>query len=194
MQKIEITGNLGSDAEFRSENGNEFVTFSVGVTERFKKQDGTEVENTTWHSCVMNGRQEKLMPYLKRGTRVYVRGDQKLRVFNSAKNHCMMAGSSISVREVELIGAKAELVPMQLCDSNGVLYTTAKFYWVQPVNGNPVPSVLFNPRNVDEKYNVDGNGFVTPVSANSTVVNVSTDAAPKADGTNNTADDNVEVY
>ena len=190
MQKIEITGNLGADAEFRSENGNEFVTFSVGSTEKFKKQDGTEVENTTWHSCVFNGRQEKLLPFLKRGTRVFVRGDQKLRVYNSAKNHCIMAGSSISVKELELIGAKAEQVPLQLCDEHGVLYTTAKFYWVQPVNGEKVPAKLFNPKNLSEVYNVNDNGFVVPAVSDSSVNNAQSEEQTE----NGQNYENVEVY
>lgn len=159
MQKIEITGNLGADAEFRSENGSEFVTFSVGVTERFRKSDGTEVETTTWHSCVMGGSQEKLLPWLKRGSRVFVRGDQRLRVFNSAKNHCMMAGSSISVREVELLGAKSDDVPRQLCDGNGIVFDVVKCYWVRGFSGQS-EGVLVNPRRVEEVFRVDANGFV----------------------------------
>lgn len=191
MQRLEITGNLGSDAEFRSENGNEFVTFSVGCSERYKKADGSDVENTTWHSCIMNGKQENLMPYLKRGTRVFVRGEQRLRVFNSAKNHTIMAGSSVNVREIELIGAKPELVPSQLCDENGMLYNVVKLYWVQNYEtSSGRPCVLFNPRRTDEQYNMDANGFVVPVQYSADVI-----AGQENTRTDNTQkEENAEPY
>lgn len=168
MQKIELTGNLGSDAEYRNENGNEFIKFNVGVTERFTKQDGTKVEQVTWHSCVLNGRQENLLPYLKKGTRVFVRGDQRLRVFSSEKERTMKAGSNVSVRELELIGAKAEPVPGELCDDHGLLYKTVKYFWV-PANADGTrPSLLMNPKNLGERYLVDANGFLVLAATAST--------------------------
>ena len=168
MQKIELTGNLGSDAEYRNDNGNEFIKFNVGVTERFTRQDGTKVEQVTWHSCVLNGRQENLLPYLKKGTRVFIRGDQRLRVFSSEKERAMKAGSNVSVRELELIGAKAEPVPQQLCDGMGLLYTPVKYFWI-PANADGTrPSVLMNPKNIKERFNVDANGFIELADTTST--------------------------
>lgn len=189
MQKIELTGNLGSDAEYRNDNGNEFIKFNVGVTERFTKQDGTKVEQVTWHSCVLNGRQDNLLPYLKKGTRVFVRGDQKLRVFSSEKDRAMKAGSNVSVRELELIGAKAEPVPQQLCDEHGMLYSPVKYFWIPANEDGTRPTVLMNPKNTNERFNVDANGFIVLVapasSADSTEITQKEE--PKQE-------ENVEVY
>lgn len=162
MERIEITGNLGSDAEFRSESGNEYVKFNVGCTDRFVKADGSKVERVTWYSCILNGKQENLIPYLKKGTKVFIRGEQKLRVYSSEKDRAMKAGANVTVRELELIGGRSELVPLELCDSNGILYITQKYYWAEKPAHGEYPTELFNPRNLSERYIVDKNGFVTP--------------------------------
>lgn len=162
MERIEITGNLGSDAEFRSENGNEYVKFNVGCTDRFTKVDGSKVERVTWYSCILNGKQENLLPYLKKGTKVFIRGEQKLRIYSSEKDRAMKAGANVTVRELELIGGKSELVPHELCDKDGNLYRTQKYYWAEKPAMGEYPSELFNPRNLNERYIVDKNGFVIP--------------------------------
>lgn len=189
MERIEITGNLGADAEFRNENGNEFIKFNVGVTDRYEKQDGTTVERVTWYGCILNGRQEKLLPYLRKGTRVFVRGEQKLRVYSSEKDRAMKAGANVSVRELELIGGKPELVPAELCDENGLLYKTLKFYWVaKPADGN-YPKLLKNPRNTAEQFIVSKDGYITPMQ-----LAAAAPAETSATDSNQTEVENVEVY
>ena len=189
MERIEITGNLGSDAEFKSENGNEYVKFSVGCTDRFTKADGSKVERVTWYSCILNGRQENLLPYLKKGTKVFVRGEQKLRIYSSEKDRMMKAGANVTVRELELIGGKSELVPQELCDKDGLIYKTQKYYWAEKPAKGKYPSELYNPRNLAERYIVDKNGFVTP-----TLPEPQAAANQQADETTVQDEQNPEVY
>ena len=73
MQKIELIGNLGSDvnAEKFSEKG--FVRFRLACSRgpRSADDDGSR---TTWYTItayVSSG----VIPYLKKGARVFVRGD-----------------------------------------------------------------------------------------------------------------------
>lgn len=108
MLKLCVIGNLGADAELKNFNGRDCVSFRVAHTHKFTKADGTLVETTTWVSCLLNGRAEKLLPYLRKGQKVYVDGDAELRVYSSAKTHQMEAGISISVRNVELCGSNAQ--------------------------------------------------------------------------------------
>lgn len=189
MERIEITGNLGANAEFRNENGNEFVKFNVGCTDRYEKADGSKVERVTWYSCILNGRQEKLLPYLTKGTKVYVRGEIKLRVFSSEKDRMMKAGANVTVRELELIGGITEAVPRQLSDEKGLLYNTMKCYWIEKPATGIFPTMLQNPRNTAEKFNVDANGFVTPAKENS---QQATPETPEEQNQPN--EEHVEVY
>lgn len=189
MERIEITGNLGWDAEFRSENGNEYVKFNVGCTDRFTKADGSKVERVTWYSCILNGRQENLLPYLKKGTKVFIRGEQKLRIYSSEKERAMKAGANVTVRELELIGGKSELVPQELCDKDGIIYKTQKYYWAEKPSKGKYPSELYNPRNLSERYQVDKNGFVTPTQPEPLAT-----ANQQAEQVNDENEQTVEVY
>ena len=46
MNKLEVIGNLGADAEVKVENGKKFVSLSIADTRRRKKADGTTEEKT----------------------------------------------------------------------------------------------------------------------------------------------------
>ena len=105
MFKVEIIGNLGADAVVKSTNGSEFLTFRVAHTNKFTNKSTGEIrEETIWASCVINGRQESVLPYLKTGTKVYVRGNGSLQIYSSPKTRQMECGLSISVHELELCG------------------------------------------------------------------------------------------
>jgi len=69
MQKIQIVGNIGKDAEVRNlEGGKSVISFSVAVTEKYKDK-----ETTTWFNC-QKWNAENIGQYLKQGTKVYVEG------------------------------------------------------------------------------------------------------------------------
>ena len=56
----------------------------------------------------MNGDGGGLTPYLKKGTKVFVRGTPSFVVYSSPKTHKMETGVNLSVREVELCGGHQE--------------------------------------------------------------------------------------
>ena len=116
MLQTIIIGHLGADAEVKSANGREFVTFRIANTDKWTDDAGQVHEQTTWVDCIMNGR-PKVADYLKKGIQVYAAGSVSLRVYSSAKDRCMKAGITINVRSVELLGGKSDEVP-------GVLYRT----------------------------------------------------------------------
>lgn len=85
--EIEIVGNIGNDAVLKEMNGRKVLNFSVAHSERYKKQDGTLVENTTWLNCSYWDA-EKIAPYLKKGTMVMVKGKPGVSVYqNKAGQH-----------------------------------------------------------------------------------------------------------
>lgn len=157
MLKCEIIGNLGADAQVKGENGKQFISFNVAHSDRWTDEAGTTHEQTQWVSCIINDVNTKVLPYLLKGKTVYVRGDARLRVFSSEKERRMVAGMTINVREIELLGGSTDEVPRQLITEQGLLVPTYKAYYIDPAMDNK-PTLLYD-RNM-QKYGVDANGFV----------------------------------
>ena len=100
MVQIEIIGNLGADVEKVNASGNVFYSFNVCDN---KKVNGQEVSQ--WYGCALNKPSDKLLPYLKKGQAVFVRGIPRYRIFDSAKYRCKMVAVDILVNEIQLVGA-----------------------------------------------------------------------------------------
>ena len=107
--KVEIIGNLGADAQLQEKNGNKFVAFRVANTDKWiDKSTGQVIESTQWISCTLNGDGGALLPYLKKGTKVFVRGNAQFVIFSSAKTRQMEVGVNLFVREIELCDGQKE--------------------------------------------------------------------------------------
>ena len=135
MFRAEIIGNLGADASVMESNGSKFVTMRIAHTDAYKDEQGNKHEKTVWVDATMNDVESKLLPYLKQGVKVFVRGNASLRVYSSPKDRCMKAGVTLSVREIELVGGSSDDVPRQLIDpATGMLYESQKYYWINRDN------------------------------------------------------------
>lgn len=109
MIKLELIGNLGIDAQLQVHNGNKFISFRVANTDKWTdKATGEIVSCTQWVSCTLNGDGGGLLPYLKKGTKVFVRGNAQFVIYSSPKTHQMEVGVNLFVREIELCGGKKE--------------------------------------------------------------------------------------
>ena len=129
MFKVEIIGNLGADAEIKESNGSKFVVMRVAHTSKYTDQNGQPHESTTWVDVTLNNAESKVIPFLKAGTKVFVRGNGDLRVYSSPKDRCMKAGLSVSALEIELCGGSNEMVPRELIvPETGALVKVNKFY------------------------------------------------------------------
>ena len=167
MFKGILIGNLGADAEIKDANGSKFVTMRIANTDKWKTESGEVKEKTTWVDVTYNNVDSAVVPFLKAGTKVYVRGSLSLRVYSSQKDRCMKAGAQIAASEIELCGGQSELVPRQLIvPESGALVDVTKYY-----QANVDTSKW---KNEDEGYLIDqkGNqytlvkgGWVAPVQA-----------------------------
>ena len=110
MLKIEIIGNLGADAERKSSAYGDFYTFNVGSNRKFTNSPGVLETRTDWVSCNVNHDITRVLPWLVKGQKVYVRGDVSTRVYEKNGQH--FAGLNCNVRELELVGQK-EAKPVQ---------------------------------------------------------------------------------
>lgn len=165
MFRVEIIGNVGADAEIKNANGNQFVSFRVAHTVKFTNQKGDEVEETSWIDCTMNNTQAKVIPYIKQGVKVFVRGNASLRVYSSKKDRMMKAGLKISVGEIELLGGLTDEVPRQVVvPETGALLAVTKHYWADPKElkiKKGGSKELLDVRG--HQYLMDFTGFIKPV-------------------------------
>lgn len=167
MLKVELIGNLGADAEVKDSQGNKFVAMRIAHSEKWKDQNQQEHERTIWVDATMNDTEAKVLPYLRQGVKVFVRGNASLRVYSSPKDKCMKAGLTISVREIELVGGQSEDVPRRLIDpQTAQLLDVTKHYWCNRNNAELADDVMYNL--VDERgrqYVMNKGGFVVPAAA-----------------------------
>lgn len=163
MFKIEVIGNLGADAQVKGENGKQFISFNVAHSDRWTDEAGTSHEQTQWVSCIINDTQAKVLPYLLKGKTVFVRGDARLRVFSSEKERRMVAGVTVNVREIELVGGKVDQVPSQLINNDGLVFPVYKAFYIDP-STNPMPTELHD-RSLN-KFAINEHGFVSVVQQN----------------------------
>lgn len=106
MIKMTVIGNIGADAVQRETNGRKYTTFNVAVSTKYKNQDGTEMERTTWISCARDG-QSPIDQWLKRGRQVYVEGTPSVSMFTDNQGHpnCNL---KLAVHRIELLGGRDE--------------------------------------------------------------------------------------
>ena len=128
MIKMEIIGNLGADAQMQVYNGNKYVSFRIANTDAWTDKSTGEIKKSTqWVSCSMNGDGGNILPYLKKGAKIFVRGNAQIVVYSSPKTHQMEAGVNLFVREIELCGgSKDEEQPQQTTPPKKAKHTEAK--------------------------------------------------------------------
>ena len=158
MFKTICVGHLCADGFTAEENGNKFTTFRVAHSELWTDAAGSVHESTQWIDCIMNDR-PKVCDYLLKGTTVYVSGNARLRCYSSEKARGFVAGVTIQVQSIELIGGKSDPVPARLYDSAGVMHDVTKFYHVDPTSLSQ--PILMNQQG--KQFAVDDNGWVLPI-------------------------------
>lgn len=99
MVSIEIIGNLGADVKKCENNGGTFFSFNVCDN---RKVGDKEV--SMWYGCTLSKVSEKLLPHLKKGQQVFVRGLPKYRIFDSKLHRCKMVAVDVLVSEIQLLG------------------------------------------------------------------------------------------
>lgn len=159
MLQATLIGNIGANALVKVSDGREFVTFRVAHNESYNDAGGKKVERVMWIDCTMscaNGR-PAVLPYLVQGTQVCVQGSISTRVYSSEKDRCMKAGLSIHVQKIELLGGASDPVPRRLYTKDGVMVDVTKHYWCTEKSTQLLSQS-------GKSFDVDKNGFITPVT------------------------------
>lgn len=165
MFKVEAIGNLGADAEVRDANGSKFISFRIAHSEKWEQSDGSSKERTQWIDVVMSNAESKVLPYLKQGVKVFVRGHASLRVYSSPKERMMLAGIQVNAQDVELCGGVADDVPRELVNpSTSEVFRTQRIYWSPDVpKGMKKGETMQLIDKRGNPFTMDVAGFVVPV-------------------------------
>ena len=157
MFKVHVIGNLGADCETKTEQGRQFTVFRVAHSDSYTDQTGTKHESTQWIDCILNER-PAVCDYLKKGTTVYVDGNARMRCYSSEKARGFVAGITINVRNIELIGKAPDAVPSRLFSKQGVMFNVNKWFHCPGAPDN----IMKDAQGRD--YIIDDNGFVLPAA------------------------------
>lgn len=157
MFKIQLLGNIGADARVETVNGSQFMAFNVAHTVK-RLVNHQEVSETIWISCTINRVREKLLPFLKKGVKVFIQGDGAVREYWSTRENCKRFGLNCFVDTLELAGEKGEKMPKQVFDSNGVVFDVATSHFIQ---GEQLPSEVHDADM--NAYQVDDFGTLKPI-------------------------------
>lgn len=166
MQLYSLIGNLGADAKIVDNNGKPFISFNVADTDRWKDEGGNIHESTTWVQCTLNGgaAENKVFEFLKAGTKVFVMGRMRTRVYSSEKERRMVAGVNLYVMQIELVGGSSDEVPRKLIDpKDATIHNVYKAYYVRQEELATMSKQLVD--KAGQLYDVNEYGFVVPVQA-----------------------------
>lgn len=103
MLQLEVIGNLGNDAEIKEFGGKKYVSMNVAHSE--KRKDGGDT--TIWVSVLWYGEGGNLLQYLKKGTKVFLRGRLAPKAYLD-KNNQPQCSVNMYANEVNLCGGKSE--------------------------------------------------------------------------------------
>lgn len=103
MKQIQIIGNIGRDAKHFNTNGNDFISFPVGVSETWKDEKGERQERTDWFSVIT--KQKALLPYLKKGTKIFAQGSLKSSIYHNEKANAKMIDLTVNATTIQLLSA-----------------------------------------------------------------------------------------
>jgi single-strand DNA-binding protein len=104
MKKIFVTGNVGRDPELRADqNGNQFATFSLGVSVGTKQNPKTD-----WVDITCNGKLADLARnYIKKGTKLLIEGFPSVNAYINRENK-PVGTLRVNASNIEFIGSRSE--------------------------------------------------------------------------------------
>lgn len=108
MNRTQIIGHIGKDAEIRNINNMVAIGFNVAHTESWTDQSGEKKERTTWIQCTMWRKPDKtgIVQYLKKGVKVLVEGRAEADAY--LKDGQAVGSLKLTVQNLELL-SKVEL-------------------------------------------------------------------------------------
>lgn len=104
--RVQLIGNVGSDAEVKTFDKSKMARFSLATNETFKNAAGEKVKETQWHQLVIWGKPAELAEkLLKKGVEVAIDGKLVTRSYTDKDNNKKYV-TEVVVNEFVLLGSK----------------------------------------------------------------------------------------
>lgn len=110
LLKLQVIGHLGQDATTKVVNGKTVINLSVAFTEKWKDAQGQPKEKTIWVSASWWTDRTNILPYLKKGTMVFIEGQPDTKVYTTQRNESV-AQLTVRIDSVKLLGGNKENKP-----------------------------------------------------------------------------------
>ena len=107
MIKLQIVGNLGKDCIVKEVNGKNVINFSVAHTERYKDNQGAQIEKTTWVECAYWTDKTAISPYLLKGQMVFAEGSPDAEAYTNREG-AAAATLRMRVQSIQLLGGRPD--------------------------------------------------------------------------------------
>lgn len=114
MQRTEVIGHIGRDAEVKDFGTNQVINFTVAVSEKINNE-----EKTTWFDVQKWGNSTTIAQYLKKGTKVFVSGKPANRAYLNNQSGEAMVVNGINAFQIELLGSAQQNTQQAAPQSNG---------------------------------------------------------------------------
>lgn len=111
MIRLSTIGRLGQDAVVNTVNGKTVINFSMAYSEKFKNQQGDDVDKTTWISCAYWTDKLNVSNYLKKGTLVYMEGKPEAKTYLNEKTKETVAQLHSRVTSIQLLSSSKDETP-----------------------------------------------------------------------------------
>ena len=79
--RFQVHGNVGRDATVNQVNGRYVINFPIAHTQQWEDAQGVKQSKTRWFDCAVWRKNDKLAPFIKKGSSVYVEGVPDVKKF-----------------------------------------------------------------------------------------------------------------
>lgn len=107
LNEVRLIGNLTRDPELRSTSGGNYVcSFGIATNRKWKAQDGSMKEETTFVDVTAWGKTgENIHKYIKKGSPIYIGGRLKLDSWDDKTTGKKMTKLSVVAENVQFLGS-----------------------------------------------------------------------------------------
>jgi len=106
ISKTILIGTLGKTPVIgKTQKGKECANFSLATSKKWKDENGTKQEKTSWHNISCWGSLVKVCEYLDKGSKVYVEGEIEYNTYKN-KDGVEVQGVNIVARLIDIISGK----------------------------------------------------------------------------------------
>lgn len=124
MLRIQTIVRLGQDALVNNVNGKKVINFTAAFSEKYRNQEGAEVNNTVWIGCAYWTEKINIANYLKKGVQIFVEGKPEVKIYTNKQGQ--------SVPQLNIRVSNIQLLSSSNNNSNNANNQTVQ----EPVNNN----------------------------------------------------------